>query len=217
MKRTQSYSSLSLYKKCPKAWADRYVNKNRGPQSPAASRGDILHAKLEQFFLGKSAYPSGDKVLAPWQRFMENLTIYQPSPEAQFAVDEEWHPCTYDSPTARMRGKADLTYVDGDRRHILDWKSGRVYPDHESQGLSYVALDPVEMVYYTTTFVYLDIPVHVVPRNYENIHKRVEIGKLNTLIDTVSNDTVYEATPSYESCKYCHLSWRVGGECKRAV
>ncbi len=216
MKRAQSYTSISLYKKCPKWWKAQYVDGIRGPQSPYAARGNILHDKLEDFFAGRSAYPSGDKVLAPWQRFMEALTVHNPSPEAEFAVDQNWDPCLYGDVNAKMRGKADLTYTVDEVRHIFDWKSGKVYPDHEAQGLTYVAIDPVESIKYCTTFVYLDIPLHVVPRNYENIHRRVEIGKLNTLIDTISADTEYVATPSYESCKYCPISWRVGGECKRA-
>lgn len=216
MRRTQSYTSIKLYKKCPRQWEWRYVHGHKEPDGPYAARGNVLHDKLEQFFLGKTPYPTGDKALAPWQRFMENLTKFNPSPEAKFAVDDEWHECDYDNKEARAKGKADLVYIFEDRRHIFDWKSGRVYPDHEAQGLMYIALDPVESLHYTTNFVYLDMPTHTIPRNYENIHKRVEIGKLNAIIDTMNADTVYEPTPSPDSCQYCPLNWRKGGNCRRA-
>jgi hypothetical protein len=91
-----------------------------------------------------------------------------------------------------------------------------VYPDHESQGLTYVAMDCTDVEKYQTEFVYLDMPTITVPRNYERVHRKAEIEKLYNIITTISEDTEYEATPSHEACKYCHLSWRGGGECTKA-
>lgn len=216
MKRCQSYSSLSLYKKCPKWWKHVYVLGNREADKPAALRGTELHARLEEFFLGKSAYPSGNKVLKPWQRFMENLTKYNPEPEAEIAVDDHWRPCRYDDPNAYAKGKVDLRYTLGGVRHILDWKSGRVYDDHPEQGKMYMALEPDDYNDYETEFVYLDIPLHTTPLRYVRGAKQIETVKLINLIEIVNAEVAYAPTPSHNSCQYCPLNWRKGGECRAA-
>jgi hypothetical protein len=215
MKRAHSYSSLSAYRKCPKYFHWCYVLGNRKPDSPQAQRGTELHALLEEFFKG-AQYPSRNKVLKPWQRYMEGLTIYNPSPEAALAVDKDWRPCAYDSKDAYARGKADLRLTVGNTHRILDWKSGRVYDDHVDQGKMYMALDDYETPFCETEFVYLDIPLHTVPRRYSNADKQVETTKLIQLIETVNTATEYPPTPSHNSCQYCPLSWRVGGECRSA-
>jgi hypothetical protein len=208
---------LSTYKKCPKLWQWNYVLGNREPDKPAALRGSDLHLRLEEFFKGGS-YPSTIAALKPWQRFMENLTRYNPSPEAALAVNKEWQPCGFEDKDAYARGKADLLYTLDRRRHILDWKSGRVYPDHEAQGEMYVAMDEDTGEYelFETQFVYLDIPLHVVPRRYSHGDRQIKIAKLIQQIDIVNADEVYAPTPSHESCRYCPLSWRNGGDCRSA-
>jgi len=215
MRRPQSYSSLSTYKKCPKLWHWCYVLGNRTPDSPSAKRGTELHAMLEEFFKG-GRYPTRNATLKPWQRFMENLTIFNPSPEAALAVDKDWKPCGFDDPNAYARGKADLKLTVGNTHRILDWKSGRVYPDHEGQGLMYMAMDEYDTPLCQTEFVYLDIPLHTVPRTYNNGDRQIQIVKLMEQIDIVNADTVYTATPSHEACRYCPISWRAGGECRSA-
>jgi len=215
MKRAHSYSSLSAYKKCPKYFHWCYVLGNREPDKPAAIRGTELHAKLEEFFKG-GAYPKLDKTLKPWQRYMENLTRYNPEPEAEIAVKADWTPCAFDDPEAYARGKVDLRYTLGGVRHILDWKSGKVYEDHPEQGKMYMALEPDEYDDYETEFVYLDIPLHTTPRPYARGAKQIETVKLINIIEIVNHDTEYKATPSYNSCQWCPLSWRRGGECRAA-
>jgi PD-(D/E)XK nuclease superfamily len=216
MKYAQSYTSISTYKRCPKAWKARYIDGMRGPPKPASDRGTELHDRLEQFFRGTTPYPAGTRALAPWQKFMENLLQYSPSPECEYAVSEEWGPVPYNDPNAHMKGKADLRYIKDDVLHILDWKSGKVYPDHETQGRTYVALDCEEVRGYQTEFVYLDMPTITVIRRYNNLNRLTEINKLQNIIKVIEEDTEYVATPSYEACKYCHLSWRAGGDCTRA-
>ncbi len=215
MKRAQSYSSISTYKKCPKLWAWTYVLGNRGPDSPSAARGTELHLRLEEFFRG-APYPTANKVLAPWQRFMEALTVYNPSPEGELAVDAEWNPVGFEDHNAYARGKVDLLVTQGKTRIIYDWKSGREYPDHPSQGKMYLAIETGDYNDYFTQFVYLDSPLHVVPHHYSPAERAWEIIVLKEVIERINADTEYVATPSQSSCQYCPISWRKGGECRRA-
>jgi PD-(D/E)XK nuclease superfamily len=217
MKRIQSYSSISLYKKCPRQWEWRYVHGHYGPPGAAADRGTEIHALLEEFFKG-APYPSATKALVPWQRFMENITQYDPTPEAEWAVTEDWTPCNYSSPEAYIRGKADLVYNDHEGvRHILDWKTGRIYPEHVDQGRAYVALDPLPMPMYATEFVYIDLPVQTVKHKYHAAERMDIKERLTNTVEAISADTTYEPTPSPQACRYCPLSYKKGGNCTRAA
>lgn len=217
MKRIQSYSSISLYNKCPRAWEWRYVHGRSSPAGASADRGTEIHALLEEFFNG-APYPSATKALVPWQRFMENLTRFNPVPEEEWAVDKDWKACDYSNPDAIMRGKVDLVYLDDKGvRHILDWKTGRMYDDHKKQGMAYVALDKITLPIAKTTFVYIDLPVQTKTWEYTNLEKGDIRKRLTNTIEAISADTVYEATPSKDACRFCELSFKKGGNCTRAM
>lgn len=218
MRRPHSYSSISTYRKCPKYFHWCYVLGNKTPPNASADRGTELHSLLEEFFKGGS-YPSTNRTLKPWQRFMEALTVHKVVAEMECAVTSEWNPAPYESEGAYARGKFDLRSHEGDNVHIYDWKSGRIYDSHKGQAEMYVALDmtPYVGAHYYTHFVYLDIPLHVETMPYSLAKKGAIRDNLKTIIDTINDATEYKATPSTDSCKYCPLSWRKGGECREAV
>lgn len=222
MKRPQSYSSISLYKQCPHRYHWAYVLGNKEPPNKYAERGTELHALLEEFFKG-GRYPSANKTLAPWQRFMENLTTYNPTPEGEMAINEDLKPCGFEDPSAYARGKGDLKYRLLKRRHILDWKSGKVYDSHEGQGIMYMVLDdpyaedPEDPVTeYTTEFVYLDQPTHTIRRHYSASDRVIETVKLVNIIEIINHDELYLPKPSEKNCEWCPRSWRRGGDCRSA-
>lgn len=208
-----SPSGLKLYKACPRKWADVYINGNRQPSGAAAQRGTDLHNMLEDFFNG-APYPSGNSCLAKWQRLMEGLAATDCSAEGELAVNMAWEPTTFSDPNAYYRGKMDLDYEAGDVCNIFDWKSGKIYDDHVFQGKSYAAMKRGFKLY-KVNFVYLDHP-HVI-KTWEYTAPEVDQMRidLSTDIDRCRKDEEYLATPGDE-CKWCHLSWRNGGDCKRA-
>lgn len=176
-----------------------------------------MHDLIEQFFRG-SPFPSAVKALVPWQRYLEKLKEFSPEPEAEWAVNSDWTPCDYNSPDAYLRGKVDLTYLDAEGvRHIVDWKTGRMYPDHKKQGMVYVAMDPVPNGKYATEFVYIDLPVQTVKWNYTSAEKDDIRERIVNTIEDISADTVYDPTPSKDACRYCPLSFKKGGNCTHAI
>jgi hypothetical protein len=211
-----SPSGLKLYKTCPRQWADRYVLGNKPPERAQSNRGTDLHLELELFFTGAQPYPVSNRALRPWQRFMENLSIIPHTTEGEVAVRKDWTATTFNDPEANYRGKYDLK-LNGDSSvlDVFDWKSGKIYPDHESQGLSYCAMEPGEFQSYRTHFVYLDIPTHVETRVYAGPRIVQERSVLSDTIEFVRLDTEYRPTPS-PACNWCHLSWRKGGSCRAA-
>lgn len=209
-----SPSGLKLWKECPRKWADCYIEGNRQPSGAAALRGTELHNLLEEFFKG-GPYPSGNKTLRPWQKFMEGLATKGGSAESEIAVTSDWSPTKYDDPSANYRGKKDYDFAEGSTLFVYDWKSGNIYDEHEFQADAYLCMSPSGFDTYTGRFVYLDQPhvVHEWIRTAEEVAtKREEHG---SVIQELRMAEEYPATPG-NGCKWCHMSWRRGGDCKRA-
>lgn len=209
-----SYSGKSLYKKCPAQWKDNYIDGNRGEGNAASERGTALHLKLEEFFLG-GPYPSGDKCLSKWQKYMEELATHNPSAEAEVAVDKEWNQVSFDDKTGHFRGKKDLDILGAGVKKIYDWKSGKIYPDHVYQGQAYTALDATEAGEYEVTFVYLDIPLHTQVWNYSQAQKAKFREGIDKEIQVIRLDEEWKPNPG-DHCHWCRLNWRNRGSCTAA-
>lgn len=203
-----SYSGLSLYNKCPKKWAHAYIHGNREPPNAGALRGTKLHDLLEQFFKGLAPYSSGEPCLSKWRPYMEDLKSKGLVAEGEIAVFEDWTPAKFDDPSAWARGKIDGELPDD----IYDWKSGKIYDDHELQGLYYAAMRGGRR----THFVYLDIPLHVQDWEYSVDEIQEARGEIDNKIRIIRADEEWLPTPNYRECGWCKLSWRNGGTCTSA-
>lgn len=207
-----SYSSKKLYFQCPKRWYHQYILGEREPTGKAAQRGTMIHELLENFFLGGSWPTLPD--IKEWETLMHELREQSPSPEAELAVNVNWEPVAFDDPDAYYRGKADLIITTDGQLSILDFKTGRIYPDHEGQGASYVAMHPAtaEM---STGFIYLDHPLQVTEYHYTPADRDVIIAELKSEIETIRNDTEHKARGG-DHCRWCPQSWRNSGKCEVA-
>lgn len=215
-----SYSGLKLFKQCPRLWESRYILKEKPPKSKAADRGTMMHDLLEKFFKGEIQFPHGDPTLNKWRRFMEYLTTFSPSAEMELAVKEDWSETTFDDPEAYYRGKADLSHEEdsGETLVTYDWKSGKIYEDHPEQGKTYMSLS-VKKEYrtYRNKFVYLDLPLEVRVQEYTAQERVDHILVLRQEIEKVRTCEEFIPTPSQNACRWCHRSWRKGGDCKDAA
>lgn len=212
--RAVSYSGKALYKKCPRAWWYSYIQGIRKPDNVYTIRGKKYHSKLEDFFNNKNGYPSGEPVLRPWRPYMRGLKQHSPVAEGEVAVNIMWTPTTFNDPAAFARGLIDLWWEEPGIRHIYDWKTGKIYEDHEDQAEYYAALSP-DRDLVQTTFAYLDIPT--VTSTWEYTRNEVEEirDKLDEEIMIIRMDKEWRPRPSGH-CKWCAHNWRLGGECEAA-
>lgn len=210
-----SYSSLKTFYDCPYKFKAQYIDGNWAPRKQATDRGTELHNLLEQFFKG-SPYPSSVKELKPWQRFMEALSVKPNEAEGEAAVDGAWNRVPYKSKEAVYRGKWDLKVDEQEGiLDIFDWKSGKIYDDHADQGLTYCAMNPGYTTY-RTHFVYLDQPTVVISNTYDADFIESERKELSEKIELIRSTTIFLPNPGRPRCNWCHLSWRKGGECRKA-
>jgi len=208
-----SHSSRKLFAKCPKQWHDKYVLGNKTETGAAAARGTNIHEEIERFY--RHSIPLSNPVLMPWRRVLEALTLKSPVPEAELARTSEWQMTKFDAPEAFYRGKLDLRYDDSAVHVIADWKTGRKYPEHEEQGLDYVALSD-ERDAYRTEFYYIDQPLCVVTFNYTKDQRARQIDKIQHEVNKIRAEENFDPTPGNFACRYCPLSWRNGGKCEAA-
>lgn len=210
-----SPSGMKKYDDCPRLWHQSYILGIKGEGNAASERGTQKHDLLEKYFKGEITYPSADKCLAPWQKYMKELKGYEQSAEAEVAVNQSWLPVAFDDPSAWFRGKKDLEVIWPTRKDIYDWKTGKIYPEHVTQGQAYVALDPDDFDEYKVRFAYLDIPHHVQEWGYTRYDKAKIRERLDRKIEIIRLDNEWKPTPG-DKCHWCDLSWRRGGDCTKA-
>lgn len=209
-----SYSGMSLWKQCPRRWEWTYIEGNREPPGPAAMRGTLIHQMLEDYYNGKTAYPSGNSVLGPWQSTLEELVHFSPIAEGELAVDSGFVPTSFSDPLAFLRGAVDLRYSTDEACNILDWKTGKIYESHVDQGALYAAITPLTDIK-VVRFYYLDQPLHTVEWRYTLEQQLEQRDRWAEQANIIRAATEYPAVPG-DHCNWCPLSWRKGGECKRA-
>lgn len=208
-----SYSSLSLWKRCPAAWEWKYIMGNYGSSGAAADRGTALHDTLETYYKHPGAVlPVKENIWAPWRPLLEPLKEFRPVAEGEVAVNDKWERVGWKDPTAMYRGKLDLGLETPNKIFIFDWKSGKIYDDHAQQGKDYVALSPLASEY-TVLFAYLDQP-RVIHRWTYTAEDRVALQQ--DVSERVLEVRSAEHYPFNRGphCRYCDRSRSRGGDCK---
>ena len=120
-----SYSSLSLFKQCPRKFHRLRVLKDiKEPDSEHLIYGRDVHTAAEEYgrdgkeLPAKYAYipPSIDAVLANdrEQHFERRLALTETLEPTDFFADNVW-----------WRGIADFISIEGDKAWLVDWKTGK--------------------------------------------------------------------------------------------
>jgi PD-(D/E)XK nuclease superfamily len=126
-----SYSSISLYQRCPAAYGYRYIQKMPDPPTAAMMRGTRFH-KMAEDYMNADFSES-----VPYDIRKVGLKLYQlrgqyAKPEATWLLDRDWKP-TEDKDGAMLIAVIDVHLINGDTLKLHDYKSGREYPSHADQ------------------------------------------------------------------------------------
>lgn len=131
MSRPWSFSSLNMYRTCPRQYELTKV-KNVIPytETEATKWGSEVHLALENY--AKDSTPLGenfvrykpwvDKILSmPGEKFFER----------EFALTRNLTPTGFEDDNAWCRGIIDVGVIDGSRAATFDYKTGKVRPDSD--------------------------------------------------------------------------------------
>ena len=201
MSESWSYSKLSSYEQCPHAYMYERIVKLEKPTSWHLTNGNYIHTLAENYLLGKmSEIP---KELIKFKTEFENLKKHDAIPEEALVLNDRWELLGHDdawlNDDAWLRLKIDATVSDD---YIIDFKTGKMYDDHEKQAKLYATakmminpdLDTVEVEFWylslgeTRSFIYQRINLEQYKAEFE--------GR----VDIMFNDTTFEPRPH----KYCN-------------
>jgi hypothetical protein len=120
-----SASAIETFRDCQRKWYFGYVERIRGPKSPAAERGDKIHDLAERYLKGEVDPEALEGEDAKWFRYLMPGLEYAPTP-GQVAADgwgvEDWvkEPCG----PLNFVGKVDFYNVSLDDGPVIcDWKT----------------------------------------------------------------------------------------------
>jgi len=208
-----SYSKLSLYEKCPAQYKYRYVQGLATPKSMAASRGSEIHASVENFLLGKAK--TVHEAAADYMGLFKELKSHKPLIEEKIAISDSWDVVPWAAGWGRM--VIDSYYVEKKAVVMQEWKSGKMYDDHEDQRNLYgtvTMLKHPETKTATVRTIYLDLG-KAVKVEYTRDHVEDIIEDFDRRINFLKVDDEMSPRPGWY-CRFCPFSRMSssGGPCK---
>jgi len=208
-----SYSSIKTYEECPAKYKFSRILRLPQPSGPAAERGTLIHAEIEEALNGGLVLLSADV-----EHLANSIEVWRKSgaqSELEFAFDKHWHEVSYKSDSAIFRGIIDLYMEHDDQAVVIDFKTGKER-DYQDQVKVYsaaiLATKPhINSVRNIIEFIDQKKTKEYVPVRRENLSelKSLLIGRLMA----VELDKIYAPNPN-QFCRWCHYRKDNGGPCK---
>lgn len=133
-----SYSSIKMYKTCPKKYFHLYeVKDTKDTNSFEADFGSMAHKRLEEYVRGVPE----DQITKPTVA-LEDLKFCtqvvdtiraksdQVAAELKIGISHALHPVAFFDKAVWLRGVIDMLAIRKDRAWVGDWKFGKVRPDN---------------------------------------------------------------------------------------
>lgn len=212
-----SYSAVSQHKKCPLAFRFRRIDRLPEPEGAPLLRGHDIHAHLAHYLTHGHWIPDSPNTPSDhWKGALDALRERGAKPEQQVAFNKDWIPVAWYAPDAFVRVVFDAIIMERDYIEIIEFKSGKVYPEHEQQKRLYAL---AAMKYHPPAQIggvrlwYIDQKEegdsyaahrHSVPMlevEFENFPREF------------LQDTLYPARPGVH-CRWCHFRRSNGGPCE---
>jgi len=127
---TWSYSSLELFKSCPKKYQIlRHDKIMVEPPGKAAEMGSQVHESIENYL--KTGVFTAD--LLKWEKLLRVVYEEQGECEKEYALNKNLEQVTFKAKDVWCRAIIDWIKIDGTKCKVIDWKTGRVNPSKQLQ------------------------------------------------------------------------------------
>ena len=208
-----SLSKLGTFETCRAKFKFKYIERLPEQRSVAADRGVNKHKLIEDYINGISV--SLPPEYSMYQGFLSNLKNMGMQAEVKMALNDKWEPVPYDAPNVWWRGVLDAIIVQGNRANVYDWKTGKIYDDHDDQKDLYssaVIQTHPEVEIVNATHVYVDLG-----KNRNKIYARHDIPtireKWEARVGKMLEAQEYFPNPNFK-CTWCGYGKSKGGQCK---
>lgn len=141
-----SFSSLSDFHNCPKAYYEKKVARSvEDPPNDGGLAGDYIHKSFE-FYLKDGTplpttypdnirtWPEGLKPAAKYKDYLDKIKASSGKLhiERKYAINKSFESVDFESPDAWCRAIIDILHINGDKARILDHKSGKRKMDYKT-------------------------------------------------------------------------------------
>lgn len=222
-----SYSVYTQYIKCPFSVCLDKIQRVRiqEPPNPAFAKGDRVHGAAESHVRITGKPPALTEGLEKFKAKLDEFRKGKAAVELEWAFDAEYNPVDWrDWDRAWLRIKTDVCQ---DQKkpplvQIVDWKTGKVYPDHKQQrslyalgGLQLVKLGQLaggsKDVQLTASHCYTDTGQTATEQ-----FTMKDLAPLKrewaTRIKQMMSDTTFNTNPG-RHCTWCKFAKSKGGPC----
>lgn len=236
-----SYSRYSDYKKCPRRFKFKHIDKVAEPEQkgPALDWGNFVHRNLMLYVDGKISKlptkykPDPDRNLATTMKpLMRDVDTWRKlvkakggavQTEIEYAVDSLWRPVPWFDKAAWLRAKLDVRIIEEAKKvrvaHVVDYKTGKAYENaHADQLEIYAAIvyphEPTA-VEILAEMMYCDLGTRK-PAVFRELPKTVAgiQKKWARNVAPMFRDRQFKATPG-DACTFCPFSYKKGGPCDK--
>lgn len=226
-----SLTSIKTFEQCGFKAKLKYVLHEKEKRSTSASRGTDTHGIIENFLkLGTPLSPE----LEFYESFLTGLKSYEIYPEHPILLSSDWNQAAVgDNPW--VKAVLDLQIIKGRQSQegdsgtissgppteaiVYDWKTGKIYPDHDDQKSLYSLLTFCEypsVLRVRAVHVYLDSR-----KNREEIYDRDQMYVMRDLwadrarkyLNALSEPDHLIPNPGFH-CRYCGYRREIGGPCR---
>lgn len=207
-----SLTSLHTFEQCTLKYKYKYIQRLEEPRSYAAARGVDKHKMVEDFVNDGVPLPPE---LDFYHGFLSNLKAAGGKPEVKLAMNKSWEPCDWKAEDVWWRGVLDMLVLTPKEAIVYDWKTGKIWPDHEQQRELYciaTAQHFPELQQMRGIHVYVDLG-----KNRQHVYHRSELrslqAKWETRVNRVTSAVEFFPNPSFK-CRFCPFSRYKGGPCQ---
>lgn len=213
-----SWSRLYDWEQCPARCKYKHLLKMKEPESPVLLEGQAVHKQCEHFMTGAPGAtftPAMETFREEFEELKGRLKRSQIETELKVALDKDWTPVDWFSYNAWLRLVIDLTYLDGSRREIVDYKTGKkresAFPQLRLYNLAAFFMGPAIKVAHSA-FWYLDLGTWYDETLLANGVKN-EVEYWMKRVAPMFADRAFLPAPG-NHCRWCAFSKVNGGPCQ---
>lgn len=211
-----SYSSLSLFKLCPKKYFHERVAKDIPFEETDALRyGNAVHEAIETYLKGGELDDKygqfRDIIDCIYDQDVSSPNVENLFVEHKVAYTRELKPCDFFAKEVWYRGKIDVLIVDGEDAWIIDWKTGRnaQYADMAELELFSIAtfLEFPKVAHIKTAFIYL-VSEHFIEKKFTREDLSNLLMKHVPEVDRLERAhvlNVWNPSPNFTCRRFCRV------------
>jgi hypothetical protein len=129
---TWSYSALTKYENCPRAYQWQYVQRNKEAKTEQQNWGEAVHKAMEQRAMGVPLPPT----MAAYEKYGKRIDVMKATGahmfvENKWAINRRFEPTGFFDTDVWGRAIADLAFVGDEHAYTFDYKTGKQKLDYD--------------------------------------------------------------------------------------